>query len=42
LTFLDRFSKNTPISSCTKIRQLADELLQADGQKDKRTDMTKL
>jgi len=38
LNFLDRFSKNTKISYCIKIRSVEAELFHADGQ----TDTTKL
>ena len=38
ITFLDRFSKNSPISNFMKIRPVGDELFHADG----RIDMRKL
>jgi hypothetical protein len=42
IKLLDRFSKNTQISSSIKIRAVGAELYNADRQTDGRTDMTKL
>ena len=42
INFLDRFSKNDQISNFIKIRPVGAELFTADGQADRRTDMTKL
>jgi hypothetical protein len=38
LNFLDRLSKNTPISNVEKIRTVGAELFHADGRTDRRTD----
>ena len=40
--FLDRFSKETPISNFMKIRPVGAQLFHADGQTDRQTDMAKL
>ena len=41
-TLVKRFSKNSQISNFMEIRPVGAQLLQADGQTDRQTDMTKL
>jgi hypothetical protein len=42
LEFLDRFSRNVQISNFVEIRPVEAELLHADRQMDRQTDMTKV